>query len=307
MNLKALAIIFMMMVVVLASDAYAVHWSSIVSTNTSSWSIYREGDNLTFDYSSSINGEISPIEYHGSILHPYYAYYAEIGETDVRLRDRISALEGRLISADKMNLQSRAYPNDIEIYINKPSGSDVYTIVYTGEQWPVIMNTNKSIAYSGKQINDRNFEGNNGDYVGTSFLYNHELSMEQRSLMWLQRMNATVRATDYKILSAEFEPTKYLGYTFAAKTTGISNLKYKFSSPHYDVKHRSYPSLSEGEDQYYGTYSLTRKIEMRSIFENSTYEEDWIPCPVCGWNDMNPADRLGFGEGAQDIFDYTHT
>ena len=79
-------------------------------------------------------------------------------------------------------MQSTVYPNDIEILFDKPVGTNIYTIEYTGEQLPVFMRASRAIAYSGQQINDRSFEGNNGDFVGTNFLHNRELSKEQSQL-----------------------------------------------------------------------------------------------------------------------------
>jgi hypothetical protein len=74
-------------------------------------------------------------------------------------------------------------------------------------------------------------------------------------------------------------PTKYLGYTISTQTTGIADLSYKQTSPQYDVKRRDYPAINEGEERYYGTYDLSRTIEMRSTFENNTAtEENWLPC-----------------------------
>ena len=122
-------------------------------------------------------------------------------------------------------------------------------------------------------------------------------------------MNATVIATDDSILLAEFKPTKYLGYLINAKTTGIADLSYRLRDSQYDVKHQSYPALSEGEERYYGTYDLTRKIEMRSIFEKSNDTDDeaesWLPCCYEGWNDMSLLDQKGFGTDAKGIFDCT--
>ncbi len=271
--------IFFMVVIGLTFNANAVYWSSSVDTNSSHWSIYRESSNISFDLSGSVAGEISSVVSHGRILKPYQSFYEEIGANDVRLRERTSALEGSYKSADEIQMQSTVYPNDIEILVDKPIGTDLYTIEYQNEQWPVIIKASRAIAYSGQQINDRSFEGNNGDFVGTNFLHNRELSEERRSVIWLQRLNATVLATNDTILRAEFEPTKYLGYLITAKTTGIADLRYRFRSPHYDVKHQNYPSLSEGDERYYGTFSLTRKIEMRSTFENyDTSEYDWLPC-----------------------------
>jgi hypothetical protein len=103
-----------------------------------------------------------------------------------------------------------------------------------------------------------------------------------------------------------------LGYLIQAKTTGIADLSYRLRDSQYDVKHQNYPALSEGEERYYGTYDLARKIEMRSVFEKSddTDEEElsgysWLPCCNGGWNDMAQFDQKGFGTGAKEVFDCT--
>ncbi len=243
-------------------------------------------------------------------MNPYQSYYEEVGTNDVRLRQRTNALEGSYKSTDEIMMQSTVYPNDIDILVDKPNGTDIYAIEYENEQWPVFIKAGRTLDYSGRQINDRDFEGNNGDFVGANFLYNHELSKEQRSVIWLQRMNATVLATNDTILSAEFKPTKYLGYQIQAKTTGIADLSYRLRDSQYDVKHQNYPALSEGEERYYGTYDLARKIEMKSVFEKSNDTDDevdsWLPC--CnngGWNDLAQLDQKGFGTDAKEIFDCT--
>jgi hypothetical protein len=299
--------IFLVVAIGLTFNANAVYWSSSVDTNTSHWSIYRQSSNISFDLSGSVDGQISPVKSHGRILNPYQSFYEEIGANDVRLRERTSALEGKYFSADEIEMQSTVYPNDIEILVDKPIGTDIYRIEYTGEQWPVIIKASRDIAYSGQQINDRDFEGNNGDFVGTSFLYNRELSKEQRSVIWLQRMNATVIATNASILLAEFMPTKYLGYMFRANSTGIADLSYRFRDYRYDVKHQTYPPLSEGNERYYGTYNLSRKIEMRSSFENLEPEDSWLPSCASSWNDMGYFDKTGIRNDANRIFDYTAT
>lgn len=285
-------VILLIMTVVLTSNACAVYWFSSVDTNSSHWSIYREGSNISFDLSSSVEGKISPIEFRGRILHPYQSYYEEIGANDVRLRQRTSSLEGIYKSLDEVKMQSVVYPDEIEITIDKPAGTDIYTIEYKNEIWPVFIKASRTLAYSGKQINDRDFEGNNGDFVGANFLYNHELSKEQRSVIWQQRMNATVLATDDSIILAEFKPTKYLGYLIRANTTGIADLSYKLRDSKYDAKHQNYPALSVGEERYYGNFDLARKIEIRSVFEKSNDTDDeieswlpsWLPCCSGGWN-----------------------
>ena len=300
------------MVFALSSNVCGVYWSSHVDTNSSHWSIYRESSNISFNLSSSVEGKISPVESRYRSLHPYQSYYEEVGTNDVRLRQRTNALEGSYKSTDEIMMQSTVYQNDIDILVDKPIGTEIYEIEYKNEQWPVFIKAGRTLVYSGQQINDRDFEGNNGDFVGANFLYNHELSKEQRSVIWLQMMNATVLATNDTILSAEFKPTKYLGYQIQAKTTGIADLSYRLRDSQYDVKHQNYPALSEGEERYYGTYDLARKIEMRSVFEKSDDTDadefsgySWLPCCSSGWGDMSIPDQKGFGTGAKGIFDCT--
>ena len=282
-----------------------------MDTDSSHWSIYRQSNNISFNLSSSVEGKISSVESHGRILSPYQSYYEEVGTNDVRLRERRSAREGSYESTDEIKMQSVVYPEIeiINLLVDKRAGTGLLTFEYKNEKWPVFIKANRTLAYSGQQINDRNFEGNNGDFVGANFLYNHELSKEQRSVIWLQRMNATVLATNDSILLAEFKPTKYLGYLIQAKSTGIADLSYRLRDFQYDVKHQRYPALSEGEERYYGTYDLARKIEMRSVFEKSDDTDDevdsWLPCCNGGWNDMVQLDQKDFGTGANGVFDCT--
>jgi hypothetical protein len=295
----------------LTSNTNAAYWSSNVDANSSHWSIYRESTNLSFNLSSSVEGKVSPVESRGRILSPYQSYYEEIGANDVRLRQRTSSLKGIYKSSDEIKMQSVVYPDEIEITVDKPAGTDIYTIQYKNEIWPVFLRTDRTLTYFGQQINNRDFEGNNGDFVGANFLYNHELSKEQKSVIWLQRMNATVLATDDAILLAEFNPTKYLGYQINAKTTGIADLSYRLRDSQYDTRHQNYPVLSEGEERYYGKYDLARKIEMRSVFEKSNDTDDeadswlptWLPCCYEGWNDMEQLDQRDVGISAKGVFD----
>ena len=293
----------------LTTNANAVYWSSSVDTNSSHWSIYSESSNISFNLSSSVEGKISPVGSRGRILSPYQSYYEEVGSNDVRLRQRTSSLEGSYKSTDEIMMQSVVYPDEIEITVDKPVGTDIYTIEYKNEKWPVFIKASRTLTYSGQQINNRDFEGNNGDFVGTNFLYNHKLTKEQRSVIWLKRMNATVLATDESILLAEFKPTKYLGYLINANTTGIADLSYRLRDSQYDVKHQNYPALSEGEERYYGAYNLSRKIEMKSVFEKSNDTDDeadsWLPCCNGGWNDMEQLGQRDFGTAAKGVFDCT--
>jgi hypothetical protein len=301
--------ILLVAIFLLTTNANAVYWSSSVSANSSHWSIYRQSSNISFNLSSFVEGKVSPVESRGRILSPYQSYYEEMGTNDVRLRQRTSSFEGSYKSTDEIMMQSVVYPDEIEITVDKPAGTDLYTIEYKNEKWPVFIKASRTLAYSGRQINNRDFEGNNGDFVGANFLYNRELSKEQRSVIWQRRMNATVLTTNESILLAEFKPTKYLGYIIKANTTGIADLSYRLRDSQYDVKHQNYPALSEGEERYYGSFDLKRRIEMKSVFKNSNETGDeadnWLPCCYEGWNDMMYLDKKGFGTDAKGVFDCT--
>lgn len=308
MDRPALAVI-LLAAFALTLNANADYKSLSVDTNSSHWSIYRQSTNISFNLSSSVEGKISSVESRGRIISPYQSYYEEVGTNDVRLRQRTSALEGNYKSTDEIKLQSVVYPDAIEITVDKPAGTSIYTIEYKNEVWPVFLRASRTLAYSGQQINNREFEGNNGDFVGANFLYNRELFKEQRSVIWLQRMNATVLATNDDILLAEFKPTRYLGYLVRANSTGIADLSYRQRDFKYDVKHQNYPAISEGEERYYGTYDLARKVEMRSTFEKSNDTDDdgdsWLPCCYGSWDDVGQSYQKNFGTSAREIFDCT--
>ncbi len=308
MDRPALAVV-LLVAFALTLNANADYKSLNVDTNSSHWSIYRESNNISFSLSSSVEGKISPVESRGRILSPYQSYYEEIGSNNVQLRQRTNALEGNYKSSDEIKLQSVVYLDAVEVTVDKPAGTDIYTIEYKNENWPVFLKASRTLDYSGQRINNREFEGNNGDFVGANFLYNRKLSKEQRSIIWLQRMNATVLATDEVILLAEFKPAKYLGYLIRANSTGIADLSYRQRDFRYDVKHQKYPAISEGEERYYGTYNLARKIEMRSVFDKFNDTDDsadsWLSCCYGGWEDMEHAYQKNFGTNARDVFDCT--
>lgn len=291
-------VIFLVAVITLTLNVSAVSWSSSVDTNASHWYIYRQSSNVSFDLSSEVEGKISPVEFHNRMLQPYYGYYGDIRYNDVQIQKKTSALNGDLKSADETHIKSIVYPNDIEIVLSKPVGTNIYTIEYTNETWPVFMTDSRSIDYSGMQINDRDFEENNGDSVGTSILYNHQLSKEQITVLWLQKMNATVLATDDSIIMAKFKPTKFLGYQVKANTTGIADLSYRLGDSQYDTKHHKYPALGKSEERYYGAYNLTRKIKMVSEFEDYVVTISWLPCCDGGWDDGG-----NFEIDDKDVFD----
>src|SRR5271157_4520861 len=131
MKPKYLALVI---ILTLVSNSGATYIATEVGTNTSSWYLYRQSLDIDFNYSSSVEGNITPVEFHGRSLIPYHSKYEEITDNDVRLRERTSALEGRFRSEDKMNLWSND-DNDVEFDYGKPNGTNVWTFNYF-EEWP---------------------------------------------------------------------------------------------------------------------------------------------------------------------------
>jgi hypothetical protein len=64
------------------------------------------------------------------------------------------------------------------------------------------------------------------------------------------------------------------------------------------------PTLLVDED-YLGTFSLSKKMSSEFTFKWTQTGEDWLPCCYGGWDDMRPADKKGFGVSTKGIFDCT--
>lgn len=193
---------YLLLLAGLISSASAASWTFGVDnlTDGSSFWISRQNANMSFDLSGSVEGDIAPIAVTpaGRILSPYYSGMADLDVNDVRLRERTAALEGTYSSEELISLRAEATASVNRTYI-KPAGSDVWTITLE-ENWPVRLNASRTVDYLGKMINDRDRAGNNGDSVGSSFLYNTDLSRERDVALRLERLNATVVATNDTIL-----------------------------------------------------------------------------------------------------------
>jgi hypothetical protein len=283
----------------------ADYWSASVAANTSTWSIHRQSENLIFDYSQSVQGTVSPVDYGGRSLSPYYSGYQDVNVNDVRLRDRTSALQGSYSSVERMNLQSDT-TNPVYINMTKLGGQD-FIVIQFFEERPVILRSSKTIKYSGKEINDREFAGNNLDFAGSNLLYNKELSKETNVGMLLRNMNATVIAANDNdsLLSANFMPNKEMYYDTRTHTTGIAEMKYRQMSSNYDLKRGTYTVLGEGDERYSGDYNITRSIHMKSDFQYIESEDDWQTCLISRGNDLFPLQVRDLGFSPKDVFDCT--
>lgn len=325
-------------------------WYASISTDEDLWSIHRESNTLNFEYSQSVDGKISPVDFRGRSLKPYHSNYVEVKANDVRTRERTAALEGSLNAEETIRLKSNTLPErlcegkecdycaycpvsdipccytyPVSLSFWKHAREDIYKFLIF-EKWPVMLNESKTIRYQGKGINQRDFSGNNMDCVGSNLLYNNEFFEDLFVNLSLSRLNITVEAEDEAILRAELMPTKDLDYSIKAHTTGIADLSYRQASGAYDLKHKTYPDLAKGEERYYGTYDIERKIEMSSrhvgatcdttnpdlqrlfgywceCFTQNSSVESWLPCCQGGWSDMTEYDKKG--HSAEEIFDYS--
>jgi hypothetical protein len=290
--MKKLALIALL---ALISTACAASWTGSVKTDSGSWYLTRVSSNVSFTYEQSVQGQISPVDYRGRTLSPYHSFYEDVKFNDVRVKERTAALQGTYGSEEKLWLKART--NDsVNLTIDKPAGSDIYDIEYY-EHWPVKLSYSKSMNYSGKEINNREFVGNNKDFVGANFLYNHEFSKERSLNMELERLNATILASDEVIYTGEVKATRDTQYKLQTHSTGIAAFKYRQVGASNEI-------LNEGDERFVGTYDITKNIRMKSRFDTIKKEDDWLPCCSGGFFSMNPVDQKAF-KSAKGVFDCT--
>lgn len=268
------SLLLALIIICFVSSAGSVYWSSSVSTNASSWSVYRQSETFQFDQQSSVEGTVSPIEFKGGNISPYISYYSDIQSNDVHLQERIAAREGYYRSEDMSTLKS---DSSAEIMVNTTKfASGLYIIEYE-ENWPVFLGAGRLLVYQGQNINYRDYAENNLDVVGSNFLYNEKLLQLYGLDMYLDRMNISIRATDKALLDIEFMPVGNLSYKMDANATGIADLFYRKTGSQYDVKHKRYPALSEGWEKYHGNFKIHRQMLMNMSDIKSIDNDESIP------------------------------
>ncbi len=287
-------ILIILLLMALTAGSSATSWSGGVKTDSDSWYIHRTSSNLSFDYTQSVKGQVSPVDFKGRALSPFHSYYGNVKLNDVRFKERTAALEGSLSTEEVLTLKS-SVKNAVNATISKPAGSNLYTIDFY-ENWPVKLSYDKTMSYSGRNINDIDFVGNNQDFVGANFLYNREFSKERSINASLDRLNATVLATDNVIELAEIRATRDTEYRLKAHTTGIADIKYRQVGTDGEI-------LNEGDERFVGVYDITKKIGMKSHFDKYVTDDDWLPCCYGGWTDMRYYDQKGFGKSTSGVFD----
>jgi hypothetical protein len=242
-------------------------------------------------------------------VNGFFSRYAKFKANDVVALQKTSADNGIINYAEQIASESSVEGN-ITSTIDKPESSPIFHFEYT-EEWPAAFGSFRQISYKGSNINDLDFAGNNMDFAETKILYNEEYSKQTIVHMVLARMNATVLARDEARLSAEFKPTKKLNYRTKIHTSGIADLSYRMTGPDYDPKYDRYLPLAEGEERYFGTYDITRNINMTSIFKADNNhpdyikKDDWMPCCYGGYLDMPKIYKKEFGSNVEGVFDCT--
>jgi hypothetical protein len=284
------------LIAVLIPSAYAASWSGSVITNSDAWSIARESSNLSFSYEQKVAGRISPVDYRGRTLSPYHSLYQNLDLNDVRVKERTAALLGEYSSEELLKLDSSTV-DSVNMTLNKASGSDLYDIEFF-EHWPVRLSYNKSMTYMGKGINNRESVGNNKDYVAANFLYNQEFSKERAVKMSLDKLNASILATDEAINFGETKATRDTQYKIETHSTGVASFKWR----QVDVDEAI---LNMGDERFVGAYDIVKNIRMKSRFDLNRNEDRWLPCCSGGWNNMNPSDKKSFAASAKSVFDCT--
>ncbi|NPV63863.1 MAG: hypothetical protein HPY61_14775 [Methanotrichaceae archaeon] len=293
-NYSLLISIIAVAALIVAVDAAS--WSGAVNTDSDSWYIYRESSNLSFSCEQSVKGQISAVDFRGRSLPPFHSYYKDVEMNQVRIKERTAAQEGSFSSQEMFNLKS-SINNSVNATWEKPAGSNLWKVDYY-EKWPVDMHYSKSMSYSGLGINDRQFVGNNWDFIGSGILYSKEFSKEQTLNMSLKRLNATVLATDQAIELAEIKATRDTEYKLEEHSTGIADFKYRQVAANGEV-------LNAGDERFVGAYDISKNIYMASKNVQFEKNDEWLPCCYGGWKDMRYYDQKGFGANARSVFDCT--
>jgi hypothetical protein len=276
-------------------------WTGQVTTNTTSWQIARHSVNMTMDISGYVEGTISPVERHGRILSPYAYYSKDVDGNAAQIKERTAAYQGKYSAEDMLKMISKI--SSVGYEEDKLSGTPIWMVEFYAD-WPVSINSSRSIDYIGRNINDRESIDNGEDNVGAAFLYNIKLSKEQNFNLSSRSLKATIIATDESILSANLDEDKDLDYGLKVHSTGIADLKYRQSGSQYIAESGNYEILSDSEERYVGDYNILMKIKMKS---NHTWEEaeddKWLPCCSDGWVDVPSSDKIG--HSAESVFDCT--
>jgi hypothetical protein len=265
----------------------ATFWHGFVTLNNSSsaWQITRYSENMTMSSIEAAKGNITSLQItpRGRSVSGYYSRYANMKANDVVLKERTSANQGSLRYAEICNVRSNIEEALTHSVMKEDNESNISFVEYN-EYWPSLIQSRRHLFYSGSQINDRDYGGNNFDYVGTSFLYNTKLEKDRTYGMALLKMNVSIAATEEGFLQIDYLPTKTLLYSGKSYSTGMAGLKYAMASEdqrsltkgiiNYDVL---------GQQDYYGTFFMNLSMNHSSRNPVLIYNGSWLSglCDSC--------------------------
>ncbi len=230
----------------------------------------RQSINTTLDLSGSAVGD-----------GKYYRY-TDMNFDDVRMRERIAAANGTLDTSELIYLKSET-TNPIEISLEKSPGTQNYTLT-VNETWPVVLAARRSIDYIGQGISDRDFMGNNLDYVGASFIRTKDLKKTRGAFMELKGawfevlLNNTTKTLYYD----RFLPAKTIDYRLDSSFQGQAVLKYKQAEDRNIAK--------ENVEIYTGSFTIRRGITMGPSGRKNITDGwvNWLPICLCEENESLP-------------------
>lgn len=264
-------------------------WWGYLGTNSSSFFINRESITFNMHSEESSQGQISPVQItpDGRSVEGYHSRYANLQDNDVMLKERTSARKGSLVSAEITEVNAST-ENAVVNEIDKPKGQFLLMDKFW-EQWPVIIKSDRYLRYSGAEINDRDFGGNNMDYVGTTFLYNTQLERERVYQALLQRLNITLVAAvnegkNESIDSAELMANRITRYRSTSSSTGIAELKYgQASIDQLSMTRGRINYENAGDMRYSGKFRMDTLFNATSWNSDFTYNDTWLNgiCETC--------------------------
>ncbi|OPY53086.1 MAG: hypothetical protein A4E48_00867 [Methanosaeta sp. PtaU1.Bin060] len=273
-HLNSMCII--LVVCIVAQPCFASSWYACVG----GLCINRESLTVRSIFEDNLLGNITPVTItpDGRRLNGYESRYVKMNINDVKLQERTSAKEGRIGAEETILLVSEDIitPTE-EPYIGAENSEfSIY------ESWPVKLLSRRAMGYSGTGLNDFDFAGNNGDYVGTSSTYNTQFFKDRLVFEELNRTNVSIQADTINgnVLGVDIRTTRSTRYNLSLKSTGITAFRYRQIS-----SDREHPRV-EGEERYVGDLTLSDY----SILMNSTFvepnpdeypEKYWLNCYPC--------------------------
>ncbi len=292
--------------ILLSPSIQAASWFGYVSTNSSSWDIVRQSENLSAHLTEQTDGTVAPLKItsQGRSVPGYHSRYANVDVNDVMLKERTSATNGYLKSAEQTDLISSTSGNITQKVKGKGNETIEIVEVEFSEEWPVLLKNRRHIYYNGSKINDRIFGGNNWDYAGTSSLYNSQYEQERAYALFLHHLNISITANlinkstnddgiiSFKnnsyITSIDYLPSRITRYDSLTYSTGITDLKIAQASENQLSSTKGIGRINydnQVEQRYYGHFLMSMSLNETSwkpLPLNET-EDNWLGglCTIC--------------------------